>query len=143
MELDIVVPITGMVSPDCCGEELSSVKVDNGEGGRSSKLAEEREEHLVLFNIFIFDSSNDLWADLQILQVRISLTLEEAAEDAGNARNYLKRGMMVIISNHQESVIGYHQHVNISYSWDNVIITWQKLRMGLRPQQSITRMQKT
>ena len=60
MELDIVVPITGMVSPDCCGEELSSVKVDNGEGGGSSKLAEEREEHLVLFNIFIFVSSNDL-----------------------------------------------------------------------------------
>ena len=40
------------------------------------------------------------------------MTLEEAAEDAGNARNYLKRGMMVIISYHQESVIGYHQKVN-------------------------------
>ena len=49
-------------------------------------------------------------SNLQILQVGICLTLEQATEDAGNARNYLR-----------ERGDGDYQLVSTKYS----IITWK------------------
>ena len=104
-------------------------------------LAKQREEHLrydffmsvwsvIMWCVlprefFIFNGEKILMTTyLQVLQVRIRLTLEEAAENAGNARHYLKRKMTNRNYPYREMVM---RHMN-------GIITWQELRMSLRPQ---------
>ena len=63
---------------------------------------------------FIFNGDQILMSIyLQVLQVRVRLTLEEAAENAGNARHYLKRKMTNRNYPYREMVMRHTNGMNL------------------------------